>query len=328
MEEVAVDAGGTLVLGCAPDGGAILASRDVATRTVSTGHPLSSCAFGPDGGKFATAAYDGVVTVWNTADGRELHELQLKAGERVAAFAVTFDPRGERLAIGASNGTVTVWNPVSGKVGELRAHEGMVLAVDFSPDGRQLLTGGEDNRVKIWDLVGTEPTLVREIEAHDYVVSRARFSPTGDRIATASYDGTARVWSSRTGEQLAALTAHSGEVFSLSFHPSGRLLATASADVATVWDLDSARPIARFRGHAGRVTAVAFAPDGSFLATGGDDGVIKLWDTHAEERSPEAVARAVECLLAGVRGAEAGEVLPATAGGCARVVYRVPEPGN
>jgi WD40 repeat protein/serine/threonine protein kinase len=59
----------------------------------------------------------------------------------------------------------------------------------------------------------------------------------------------------------------------------GRLIATASGDVAQVWDAGTGRPIGPPLRHAARIHAVALSPDGRLVLTGGDDRVARLWET-------------------------------------------------
>jgi hypothetical protein len=86
--------------------------------------------------------------------------------------------------------------------------------------------------------------------------------------------------------ELRILQAHKDRVYSVSFAPDGRRLATAgSDDTAQLWDADTGRELAVLRGHdgsIGRVTfairRVAFAPDGRRLATVDSGGTVRLWD--------------------------------------------------
>jgi WD40 repeat protein len=119
----------------------------------------------------------------------------------------------------------------------------------------------------------------------------------GRAVAGATDDGRIGVWDT-TGEKIATLQGHEGQVTALAFSPDGRRLASAGADgTAKIWDILRQRE-ARTFGHKGPVTSVSFSPDGSRLATGSDDKVVSVWDltgkgAFREYRGHKRPARAV-----------------------------------
>jgi WD40 repeat protein len=91
------------------------------------------------------------------------------------------------------------------------------------------------------------------------------------------------------GRVVRILEGHKGPVWSLSFAPDGKTLATAGEDgTVRLWELATGQERVRLTGHRGRVSAAAFAPDGDTLATGGIDGRALLWKLSALEQTAVA----------------------------------------
>jgi len=75
------------------------------------------------------------------------------------------------------------------------------------------------------------------------------------------------------------LRGHGNYIEYVTFHPSGKILASGSADMTLrFWDIASRKEISSHRAHDDFVTAIAFSPDGSVVITGDYSGVLRLWD--------------------------------------------------
>jgi hypothetical protein len=74
------------------------------------------------------------------------------------------------------------------------------------------------------------------------------------------------------------LKGHLSYVESVRFHPSGKILASGSADkTVKFWDLSAQKEIASLHIHDDHVSAIAFSPDGKSMITGDYSGTIKVW---------------------------------------------------
>src|SRR5262249_30683511 len=92
---------------------------------------------------------DGMVRLWNTAEGKELRALKGHTGQ-VSCVAFSLD--GKRLASADSDGKVKLWDTATGQ--ELRTFTGHtqgVYSVGFSPDGTRLASASWDGTVKVRD---------------------------------------------------------------------------------------------------------------------------------------------------------------------------------
>jgi Flp pilus assembly protein TadD len=99
-------------------------------------------------------------------------------------------------------------------------------------------------------------------------------------------DQTVKLWDLLTGQETLILRGHLGAIWSLTFSPDGRWLASASEDhTVRVWDTTTRQVTLTLRGHGGgSVNNVAFSPDGCRLASASDDYTVKIWDAGTGQK--------------------------------------------
>jgi WD40 repeat protein len=119
--------------------------------TVESAHDgwLRALALNSDGTQVATCGKDGFVRVWNTTDGKKLHEIEAKTD----LLSVRFAPDGKSVFVGDLFGMIREFEPASSKVKrQLEAKElhkldriqdvGGVKCLMLSADGKTLFAGG------------------------------------------------------------------------------------------------------------------------------------------------------------------------------------------
>jgi eukaryotic-like serine/threonine-protein kinase len=192
--------------------------------------------------------------------------------------------------------------------------------LSFSPDGRFVQQRARRGQ-KLWDLAGPLPVAKLHIQAaqHEYNVA---FSPDSQRVAfvaakdcsivvhstesgqalqtiptgflperlafhplrnelAVSGNGIVRVFDVATGIQLAELT-HPKLVYSLAWHPDGRILATGCDDFKIrLWNAEDGT-LARqpLSGHQVEGILLRFSHGGHYLVSSDWSGLPRLWDTR------------------------------------------------
>lgn len=82
-------------------------------------------------------------------------------------------------------------------------------------------------------------------------------------IATGSFDKTVKVWNADTGLLCDTLIGHDGEIVSVAFDPTSRVLATGSADnTIRLWDIQKRECISALYGHTEEVIDLKFNQEG------------------------------------------------------------------
>jgi WD40 repeat protein len=264
-------------------------------------------AYLPDGR--IVASHDrGSVAIWDV-DGTAttpMATLGPAPGSSEPVYLIAASPDGEWVAMVRNfSNVVSVWNVGS----ETQAFEHRVgtpvFAIDWSGDGRYLAFGAYDGSVHVLDVDdGGHHTLVGS-EPNPHVLQALAFAPDGRTIATASFNqrnpasNHVSIWDVAAGEVVRVLDA--GGVSSLDYSPSGDRLAMGYFD-GTVEIRDAAIGDIDRSFNAGSVTImnVVFSPDGRLLATGGEDAVIRIFDTHAESGAQRTVLRGHAFLVSGL----------------------------
>ena len=275
-------------------------------------------AFSPDGKTLATGDDNGLLSVWDTVDGRLLTALR---GHEKYIWSVAFSPDGRTLASGSGDSTIKLWDTTTWReITTLSGHTARVNAVAFSSDGKKLASGSDDYTARIWDVAGARELVnircgalrvrsiafspdgrmlamqepenqalalwdantgakLRPLEGSVSGAWALAFSPDGGRLAAGSRDRTARLWDVRTGKEILVFKAHGSEVRCVAFSPDGKMLATGSMDRSVkLWDLAGGSEVKTLKGHEGEIYSLAFSPDGKTLASASNDATVRLWD--------------------------------------------------
>lgn len=244
--------------------------------------------------RFATAAFDRKIRVWNY-DGTDEKVLE---GHTHALRCLAWDHRGRYLASAGDDAEIMVWDPsrTEPKPHVLGQHDDYAVGLSWSPGDDQLLSVSRDGTASVWRILDAALmgySLEQDSDddpdhqmllGHDGEVVVGAWNHDGTVVATSSLDGTARLWDPATGKNFAVLTGHEAGVLCVDFDAQGRL-ATASIDhTIRIWRpgagsrrLDTANEV---------VWRTRWSKDGERLATGGRGGKVQLWNrnTHGVER--------------------------------------------
>ena len=268
---------------------------DVGTGSadVIAGHGyLSSMALSPDG---ATVGGAGVnqpnnpVYLWDVATQTQIaileHESEVKT--------LSFSPDGTTLACGSWDNSITLWDMMTreriatlGQVFDSKTPSisgAWINSLSFSSDGSKLASGSSDRTVKLWDLA-TRKRLATL--GHTSTISAVAFSRDGTALASGLENGQVELWDVETGTRIGTLgsvgLAGSRSITSVTFSPSGAILASGSR-VVRLWDVSTTEEVASLVPHerAG-ASAVAFSPDGTLLASSASR-IIRVWDVKTRD---------------------------------------------
>ena len=255
-------------------------------------------AWAPDG-KLLAIGPQIVNAATREPDGPPLEDRSALRESRYEGTGTAFSPDGNYLAAVTGKGMVCIWER---KTGQCRfkfseaPEEPFCLA--FSRDGKYLAIGGSSREyplsglLQIWDIGSQEIVLSqREFSQAVFCVS---YSPDGKRIAAGSgvlYGGVGsspseiRVYDTSTNELLYRLRGKLDRIYSVSFSPDSKRLASAGGGAEqrppggfTIWDMRTGLQLAVWPFQSTSVYGVEFSPDGRRLATASADGTIKIWD--------------------------------------------------
>lgn len=243
-------------------------------QLVGSSEAVSSLSYSSDGVKLVSGSVDGSMRIWSVPEGILTQTIQTKTRIR----GLVLSPDGKTIAeCSELDKAIRLWDVQSGKVVKtLTGHKGPVETLFYSLDGKTLFSGSGDHNAILWDLQSGKP--VKTYKLGIAVLSVAQ-SADGKNVAIGLASQLTRVLQISDGKSIANLYGHKDQIFSVSFFPSGNILATSSADGRIgIWDLTKPKkPLVSLQGHAGTADVIAVSPDGTLLISGGEDGTIRVW---------------------------------------------------
>ncbi|MBK8023607.1 MAG: TIR domain-containing protein [Chloroflexi bacterium] len=256
---------------------------------------LDSLAVNPFGYQVATAAYDGLVSIWDSRTGRRLRSFR---GSTVRpANNVVFSRDGLTLYAGSQDGTLRRWYVRSGAeaarfIGFRNGAGAATLA--FAPDGLRALVGGgtADPALLVWDLETGQ--VLRRLEGHPDAVLHIEtmVNDAGNLLAlTSGWDPAVRLWNIDTGDALRTYDLDAVLIPSLDIATDSRRALVAiyggRNSGSHILDLESGELIEELDTGLFINVVVMFSPDESRIFIGGAaesaNGRALLFDASTRE---------------------------------------------
>ena len=289
----------------------------------TVGYTDRASRFSNDGTQFAVCSTRGDVEVWKAGIPST---VALFSGFKSTAESVAFLQDGSTLVSNhwgttgkvfwnvASRETQRIFPPLTGRTSFFQ--KGMAL----SPCEELLAVDTSDANIEVWHI--PSGTLVAELTEHEnenHGITLA-FSPTGEYLVSGGWADEVYVWDVELWEKQHSLTAHTGSVVDIAFHPDGKLCVTSSRDgTARLWNVESGEQVAPlplpdvledatlYRGEPEEIErvinggnlqwkrhqhiqSIVFSPCGTLIAGGlgtwlaaGLTNEIRIWDTETLE---------------------------------------------
>lgn len=273
---------------------------------------LNRFLFSSDSNIFSGMYSDGFTGLWDTNTGKELHPTKriqlfeknqtvLDQNYRYApGFGFAFSPDSQILASASSDHSIHLLDTTTGNIRHsLDGHTGRVESLSFSSNGRTLVSGSYDGTLRLWNAVTgelkqtfTNRLLPKQQALKPIPISTIALNPEGDRVAWGNQDGTIVMCDVVTGEQIGALTGHTGAISEIFFSPDGRKIVSTSKDGSVrLWDIATGQQEYAIAGYRLTDWKVFLYKNGMLLASEAkrgegtlSDPYINLWDLDTGKR--------------------------------------------
>lgn len=192
---------------------------------VRTRDAVFAVSYSPDGKLIAAAGADRIVYVVDVASGNSVLQIEDHADW---VMDVNWSPDGKQLVTASRDKTSKVFDAAAGQsVITFNGHGDAVYSAAFLTDGKSVVSAGSDKQARVWQTADAKET--RKIGGFGSDIFR--ISVTADNhLLTASADRNAREHNLADGKVIRTFAGHKDWVYTLSFNPARKLVATGSYD--------------------------------------------------------------------------------------------------
>ncbi|SMN22820.1 similar to Saccharomyces cerevisiae YBR103W SIF2 WD40 repeat-containing subunit of the Set3C histone deacetylase complex, which represses early/middle sporulation genes [Maudiozyma saulgeensis] len=194
---------------------------------------------------------------------------------------LTWSPDGQMVVTGVENGEIRLWNQEGQLQNVFNFHRCPVICMSWSLDSHHFVSMDVDNVAILWD-VGSGTVL-----QHYELKSTVSGNPESIGVAIEWVDerrfvlpgigGTIGVYETTESKPVGKLMGHQGVISCLTFHPTKKLLASASDDFTIrVWHGSNSNSTHCFYGHTQAITSLQWIND-DLLISGSMDGSVRIW---------------------------------------------------
>ena len=215
---------------------------------------FTSAAASPDARWVATAAEDGMITMWDMSDPLKPRSQSLVEGHAWQATTGVFFQVGRRLLTAGGDNSAVIWDATSGnqlvRIGGWNATNGTgwrgVGAA--SHDGKWVATGSNDKAIlaKLWDSQTGEPGPSLSIAKRAGVdegpeAAAIAFAPDDQTVFVCAQSGRGYLSRTKDGSLIKdkELVGHEKKINAAIFLPNRHLLTASSDHYVIEWDLGS-----------------------------------------------------------------------------------------
>jgi pre-mRNA-processing factor 17 len=241
--------------------------------------------FFPDGRKFATAAYDKVIKLWDTETGAVLGSF----GQGQMAYTVRCHPDpGEPhvLMAGMQNKKILQFDVRTGDVvQEYDYHLAAVNSITFIDENRRFISTSDDKSIRVWEFgIPVQVKYIADPSMH--AISTAAVTPNGKWWLGQSADNQIVTYSANDRvkqNRKKVFKGHVGAGYACQVgvsHDERYVFSGDGEGKLFIWDWKSTKIVRSLKAHEGGpcVGAEWHPLETSKVATCGWDGLIKYWD--------------------------------------------------